>query len=288
MKNTKHKKNQKDNMSFTGNTFESIVHQIKTGDYKNVIVMCGAGLSTSAGIPDYRTAGTGMYDNIDEYFDKDDLDKSPQNITNIRYFEENPMPFTRLVKKFMSKQYHPTKAHKFIKTIQDLGVLTRCYTQNIDGLELKAGVSIDKLVQAHGSLRNPSCTKCHRTFPSNKLYRKMVKNGIAPKCSDHKCHGFVKPDIVMFGEPLPSRFFELTKDDFQKCDVLIILGTSLKVMPFALLANTPSTTCRIMVNMDESARFTNNGVRPFIGQNDVFIEQTCDEFADQFETALRE
>lgn len=267
-------------MSFTGNTLESVVHQLKTGDYKNVIVMCGAGLSTSAGIPDYRSAGTGMYDNISEYFTPEDRDKTPQNITNIEYFRQNPMPFTRLVKKFTSKQYRPTRAHYFIKQLEDAGMLTRCYTQNIDGLELVAGVSEDKLVQAHGSLRNPSCVKCGKPYPYE-LYYQMVKNDIAPKCRHHMCRGFVKPDIVMFGEQLPARFHKLRQEDFQCCDVLIILGTSLKVMPFAFLANTSQNMCRVMVNMDSETIYNSN-VRQFTGANDVFLEMSCDEFAEKF------
>ena len=115
--------------------------------------MAGAGLSVHSGIPDFRTPGTGIYDNLKKY----NL-PYPEAIFDISYFRYVPEPFYTWAREFFPGiNYHPNRAHNFIKALEDQGKLLRFFTQNIDGLELLAGISQDKLVFAHGSFTGAAC-----------------------------------------------------------------------------------------------------------------------------------
>ena len=120
-----------------------------------VIVMTGAGLSTPSGIPDFRTPGSGIYDNLQKY----NL-PYPEAIFDIDYFRSKPEPFYAWAKEFFPTgyKYKPNEGHHFIKTLNEKEKLLRLFTQNIDGLELLAGLPMEKMVFAHGSFSSASCT----------------------------------------------------------------------------------------------------------------------------------
>lgn len=113
---------------------------------EKVIVMVGAGLSTAAGIPDFRTPGTGLYYQLEKY----EL-PSPQAIFSIDYFRARPEPFHLLAREMWPGNFAPTEAHAFLRLLAEKGKLLRVYTQNIDGLERLAGVPPDRLVECHGT-----------------------------------------------------------------------------------------------------------------------------------------
>ena len=108
---------------------------------QNVVVLCGAGISTSAGIPDFRTPGTGVYDNVQEYLDKHHVENAME-LFSYKLFQEDPVPFYSLCKdvKYPAETAKPTLAHYFIRLLSDKGVLLRNYTQNIDMLQSKTGM----------------------------------------------------------------------------------------------------------------------------------------------------
>ncbi|CAK0894708.1 unnamed protein product [Prorocentrum cordatum] len=101
----------------------------------SVVVVCGAGISVSAGIPDFRSKGTGLYDNLQKY----NL-PSPQAVFTLDFFQQDPLPFFHLAREIYPGKYAPTSAHAFLRLLQEKRVLRRCYTQNIDTLERMAGV----------------------------------------------------------------------------------------------------------------------------------------------------
>ena len=117
-----------------------------------VVVMAGAGISVSAGIPDFRTPGTGLYDNLQKY----DL-PSPQSIFELSYFREKPDAFYRLCAELWPDNFAPTPTHHFLKELHARGLLKRCFTQNIDSLEKIAQLPVDKIVAAHGNFDRCSC-----------------------------------------------------------------------------------------------------------------------------------
>ena len=120
----------------------------------NILVMTGAGLSTPSGIPDFRSPGTGIYDNLQKF-----RLPYPEAIFDIRYFQQNPEPFFTWAKEFFPTgiKYQPNEGHKFLKKVHDRQKLLRLFTQNIDGLELLAGLPQDKMVFAHGTFSSASC-----------------------------------------------------------------------------------------------------------------------------------
>ncbi|KAJ2684907.1 NAD-dependent protein deacetylase sirtuin-2 [Coemansia spiralis] len=206
---------------------EAIADMVVTGKAKNVIVMAGAGISTDAGIPDFRSPGTGLYDNLQKF----NL-PHPEAIFSIDYFRRNPKPFYVLAKELYPGQYVPTQSHFFVKLLEQKGLLLRHYTQNIDCLERAAGIDPELIVEAHGSFHTAHCIgrKCRQEYSQAWVKEHIFRDEI-PRCSS--CDSLVKPDITFFGEGLPSRFFELLVEDFAKCDLLIVMGTSLLVQPFA-------------------------------------------------------
>ena len=105
---------------------EEVCRRLKDGQYKQIIVMTGAGISVSAGIPDFRSPGTGFYDKLD--LAKFDL-PSPQSVFELDYFRQNPRPFYAVAKELYPGKYRPTHTHYFIKLLASKGLLLRCYTQ---------------------------------------------------------------------------------------------------------------------------------------------------------------
>ena len=139
---------------------DGIVNYIQEKKVKNIIVMTGAGISTSAGIPDFRSKTFGLYDRLKEY----NL-PFPEAIFSIKYFLEKPEAFYAVAKELFGgdKQFEPTPAHHFIRLLNDKGILLRHYTQNVDELETAAGVDAEKNVHAHGTIQTSTCLECKKT-----------------------------------------------------------------------------------------------------------------------------
>ncbi|KAJ1725900.1 NAD-dependent protein deacetylase sirtuin-2 [Coemansia biformis] len=218
---------------------------IRSGAAKNIIVMAGAGISTSAGIPDFRSPGTGLYANLQKY-----RLPYPEAIFTIDYFRKQPRPFYVLAKELYPGQFVPTACHFFVQLLAQRGLLLRHYTQNIDCLEREAGVEPGLIVEAHGSFHEAHCigSGCGKGFPQDWL-REHIFDDRTPRCDE--CGSLVKPDITFFGEGLPVRFFELIEDDFAACDLLIVMGTSLQVQPFAsLVGNVGGSVPRLLINRE--------------------------------------
>jgi len=116
-------------------TRDDLINGLRNKTFKKIVFLTGAGISVSAGIPDFRTPGTGLYSQMAKY----NLPQ-PEAIFHIDYFKTNPEPFYLLTKESFKPDIKPVISHKFIKKIHDEGMLSRAITQNIDGLELDAGL----------------------------------------------------------------------------------------------------------------------------------------------------
>lgn len=258
--------------------FERLARQLKNNNFKKIVVLTGAGVSVSAGIPDFRTPGTGLYDNLQKY----NL-PYPEAVFDLNFYKRNQQPFLRLAKELWpvdGGDVSPTITHCFVKLLEEKGYLLRCYTQNIDGLEVLAGVSPEKVMECHGHFRSASCVRCHSPFDAiefrdmiTSVDHQSVQNVQAPRCKIKKCKGLVKPDIVFFGEGLPNRFFTLMGGgDLDDCDLLIVMGTSLMVHPVAAIPDYVSSTCpRLLVNRELVGSFNPKGGR------DIFMAGDCDD-----------
>lgn len=227
-------------------SLSGIAEYMKSDKCKNVIAMVGAGISTSAGIPDFRSPGIGLYSNLEKY----NL-PAPDSMFEINFFKENPEPFYHLAKELFPGKFKPTPCHYFFQLLHEKGYLLRMYTQNIDTLERIAGVPGEKLVEAHGTFFTSHCINrtCKKAFSLEWMKEKIFKDEI-PRCD--LCKTLIKPDIIFFGEQLPLRFFSCAKEDFRKCDLLIIVGTSLTVQPFAgLIDDVKPSTPRLLINKEK-------------------------------------
>lgn len=245
---------------------------------QRILILTGAGISVSCGIPDFRSRD-GLYaslKNRGEY----DLD-DPQQMFDIQYFRENPFVFYSFASQIYPSNFVPSPCHRFIKEVEVRGKLLRNYTQNIDTLETLAGVK--KVLQCHGSFATASCLQCRRRVPGSEIesdiFRQKVPlcsicngNNAGPlppkgKKSIKKAKGqwdsdvedesdgpeyppgIMKPDITFFGEKLTDNFDKSLAEDRFKVDLLLVIGTSLKVSPVAeILSHLPHSIPQILIN----------------------------------------
>jgi len=270
---------------------EGIARYIAEKGCQRIVIMCGAGISTSAGIPDFRTPGTGLYDNLKKY----DLPR-PESIFELKYFRDRPGAFYELAKEMWPGNFEPTPAHYFIRLLEAKGILLRCYSQNIDSLEVQAGVPRQRLIAAHG---NFDAAHVIDTDPEVKVPIEELKAAIDQgeagwQALREKKGNLVKPTIVFFGEGLPERFFELHSQDLKQCDLLIVMGTSLVVHPFASLVGLAAAGApRILLNRDEAGTcdsldlgFRFHKTEPDQNWRDVWYKGDCDTGARALATAL--
>lgn len=224
---------------------------------RSVVVIAGAGLSVAAGIPDFRTPGTGLYSRLSEL-----SLPYPEAVFELRFFARRPEPFFRLARSLWPGRFAPTRAHHFLALLARRGVLRRLYTQNIDTLERAAGVPPQLLVEAHGSFASATCRQCGAGYDQRWLAAALglpppdppgsgAAGGgghpppgagdddaaddavVIPRCARPACGGVVKPDIVFFGEDLPDAFHDNWRADMAAADCVLVLGTSLQVHPVA-------------------------------------------------------
>lgn len=233
-----------------------------------IVFFVGAGISTNCGIPDFRSPETGLYSNLQKL----NL-PYPEAVFDIEYFRKKPKAFYTLADELFPGKFAPSKFHYFMKLCDDKGLLKRCYTQNIDTLERIAGVSDEKVLEAHGSFSANHCIECNHEMSKEKL-REYMDNNEIPTCAE--CKGYVKPDIVFFGEALPEKLWQYWDEDIDNVDVAIVAGTSLAVYPFASLpSEVGKKSIRVLINRDVCGDFEKNP-----RNNDIILQDDCDSIAE--------
>lgn len=258
-------------------TRSELISGLKSKRFNKVLVVSGAGISRAAGIPDFRSPD-GLYATLRTY----GVDvPTPTAVFSLDYFKLNPTPFYVLAKQLFyagGESPQPTIAHRFQRELEQRGMLRRVYTQNIDGLEFKAGMSPESVVQCHGGVESAHCISCHAEVSVEVVSTAMAASSpgdvVVPKCPH--CGKTVKPDIVLFGEALPKQFHDMLDVDFHRrsgaaadaepeADLIIVLGTSLKVQPVSMLPDLfPRHVPRVLVNMKT--------VGSFDPSRDLFLE----------------
>ncbi|KAI9501043.1 DHS-like NAD/FAD-binding domain-containing protein [Coemansia spiralis] len=236
------------------NTVDDVVALLKNS--KRIMVLTGAGVSVSCGIPDFRSP-TGIYTRLNEEFGLDD----PQQMFDIEYFREMPELFYSFAKDLYPGNFQPAPSHAFVKLLEEHGKLLRNYTQNIDTLEHVQGIK--NVLNCHGSFATATCIKCGYKCSGKELEEDIMAKRIAycPKCNDHPhkkqdddgdygaIRGIMKPDITFFGEKLPDQFDEALTIDREQVDLLLVMGSSLKVAPVSdIMGNLPHTVPQIVIN----------------------------------------
>ncbi|QKX58424.1 uncharacterized protein TRUGW13939_05546 [Talaromyces rugulosus] len=246
-------------------SIEKIAAHIKNGSIKKIVVIAGAGTSTSGGYPDFRTPNTGIYAKIA----KMKLLPYPEAIFSAHYFKHTPEPFFAFLRGVMQLNFRPTITHAFIALLQRMGVLEMVFTQNIDGLERAAGIPDEKVMAVHGQFGTQRCILC-KTAWSTERFEGVVKSGRVPRCDNADCNGPIKPDTVMFGEPLSPKYDE-SADILKIADLVLVIGTSLKVHPVASLPSLAAPSVpRVLINREAAGDL---GSRP----DDVLLLSDCDK-----------
>jgi NAD-dependent deacetylase len=182
------------------------------------VALTGAGISVPSGIPDFRSPGTGLWENVD-----------PMEVAHINVFLQDPERFWSYYRpRFgMLADKEPNGAHHALAELEARGMLEAVVTQNIDTLHRKAGSR--KVVEVHGTIETGSCWDCKAGYPVEELAGMFDQRGVA-RCT---CGGAVKPDVVLFGEMLPEQAMENAHALCAGADLLLCVGTSLEVYPVA-------------------------------------------------------
>ncbi|WBW70755.1 histone deacetylase, Sirtuin family, NAD-dependent Sir2 [Schizosaccharomyces osmophilus] len=284
------------------NTIDDVVKQLHKA--KNVVVLVGAGISTSLGILDFRS-DNGFYARLAQHGLSE-----PSEMFDIHTFREEPGIFYTFAKELLPETHHYSPSHAFIRLLEQKNKLSTLFTQNIDNLERETGLSEEKVVQCHGSFATATCIQCKHKVEGSLLYddirnqrlsyctecnkppvkkRKLtsasdrafsdVYNGENEKEEEEEDipqAGVMKPDITFFGEALPDQFFEkVGSGDLEKTDLLICIGTSLKVAPVSeLISLVPASTPQIYISRTpvRHTQFDVNFISPFC---DWVIVELC-------------
>lgn len=261
---------------------------------QNVVVLSGAGVSVSCGIPDFRSTG-GVYDTVLNRYGLSD----PQAIFDLTEFRLDPTLFYSFAKDIMpSESIKPSLTHYFIAELDRRGKLLRNYSQNIDGLEHRAGITPGRVVLCHGSFLTATCmlASCRKQVCGSSISTD-VKSGKVPMCQScdeksgkkgaasddseddddgNEWSSVLKPDIVFFGENLPKSVSDNLTKDAPVADLVLVLGTSLQVAPVSRIPQQfADSVPRLLVN------------RELVGYNfDVELLGNCDGVVAELCTKL--
>lgn len=186
----------------------------------SIVILTGAGVSTASGIPDFRsTDGRWTADHSREFY------------TSREYFLTEPEDFWLKYKEIfrikLLKDYQPNKVHTFLSNLETLGKKVSIVTQNVDGLHSLAGNEQD-VIEYHGNLNTATCPKCGKKYDLPFIMKEDV-----PVCIERGCHTILKPDIVLYGDPITKH--SEAERAIELSELMLVLGTSLLVTPFSLL-----------------------------------------------------
>jgi len=279
---------------------------------KKILVLTGAGISVSCGIPDFRSRN-GLYAKL--AVDFPEL-PDPQSMFCLKFFKSDPRPFFRFAKEIFPGNFAPSPSHNFIAQLEKNNKMKRLYSQNIDGLEKQAG--IEKVIQCHGHFYTAHClnNNCRTEYQISDLKKRIFESKVPhcdklifkstnmeeeafheeilklppgdPKIEEIRtkfyqkekepCNAVIKPDIVFFGESLPSHFHRHMAMDQDDVDLLIVMGSSLKVgpvndIPDAIDENVP----RILINREPL---------PHMPEFESELLGNCDEIVEYISSKL--
>lgn len=187
---------------------------------KHAVALTGAGISTPSGIPDFRSPGSGLWEQSDS-----------MSVASFWGFVEHPQGFYDWVKPLSQKMMvaQPNPAHGALAELEAMGRIHAIITQNIDNLHQRAGSK--RVLEVHGHMREATCIRCYHMAPAQPLLEKFIADGTMPTCE--VCGGVMKPNVVLFGEMLPVSVMYEAEQESKTCDVMLVAGSSLEVAPAA-------------------------------------------------------
>jgi len=198
------------------------------------VVFTGAGMSTEAGLPDFRSASTGMWNDI-----------NPLELASTQALKQNRQAFIDFYRYRVDglRQCKPHAGHYILADWESKKMIKSIITQNVDGFHHTAGNS--QVSELHGTLRTCHCNHCGERYPIDRFMSEDLT------C---ECGGFIRPSVVLFGESLPADAFDQAELEAQKADLFIVMGSSLTVSPanlFPMIAKQHGAKL-VIINMDET------------------------------------
>jgi NAD-dependent deacetylase len=189
---------------------------------RKAVAFTGAGISVPSGIPDFRSASTGLWNRF-----------NPMEVASLTAFRRRPEAFYQWLDPLARQMLEavPNAAHRALVELQTAGFVQTIITQNIDGLFQKAG-ALD-VIELHGNMDRMICPRCHEVFNSRDFQVSWLDEHRLPRCG--KCGDLLKPDIILYEEMLPADAWEQAEEACELAELILVTGTSLEVMPAATL-----------------------------------------------------
>ncbi len=186
------------------------------------VAFTGAGISTPSGIPDFRSANTGLW-----------MKNDPMEVASLSAFRRRPEVFFNWLRPLARGilQAKPNPAHYGLAHLENAGRLKAIITQNIDGLHQKAGAR--NVIEVHGSVARMECLKCGESYPAEQFAGEFMVEGKIPRCA--RCDAILKPSITLFEEMLPQKAWNQAENACRRADLILVVGSSLEVTPAAYL-----------------------------------------------------
>lgn len=187
---------------------------------KHAVILTGAGLSTPSGIPDFRSTGSGLWSR-DE----------PMEVASLNTFRTHPEDFFSWFRPLASQIFYaqPNPAHLALAELEAHGFVKSVITQNVDLLHQKAGSKT--VIEMHGTMKSLTCSQCYHQVLAEPYLVPFVERGEIPHCP--KCGQILKPDVILFGEQLPQAGWSAAQREARQCDLMLVAGSSLEVLPVA-------------------------------------------------------
>ncbi len=195
--------------------------QAAIGAAQRIVAFTGAGISTESGIPDFRSPG-GIWTRYKPiYFDD--------------FMSSDEMRRESWRRKFATDETmlgaEPNAGHRALAKLVEQGRMTAIITQNVDGLHQRSGVPDSKVIELHGNATYASCLDCGHRHELEPIKKAFLGSGKLPLCA--KCEGIVKTATISFGQAMPEIQMARAQDETMRCDLFIVLGSSLVVYPAA-------------------------------------------------------
>jgi len=199
---------------------EAAARLIRSTD--NGVVLTGAGISTPSGIPDFRSPGSGLWSRYD-----------PMEVASLSAFRYQPEKFLEWFHPLAKKIFLalPNPAHHALAILEKAGFLHTIITQNIDGLHQRAGSR--QVLEVHGTFETLICIGCYQTYPVEIFISSYIDNNEPPRCLS--CAQILKPDVILFEEQLPKQTWLKALKACHECNIILVAGSSLEVIPVATL-----------------------------------------------------
>ena len=240
---------------------EELAKEIKKG---RVVALTGAGISSNAGLPTFR-GNNGLWTYID-----------PEKFT-MEFFRKNPEEWWSIAKDLFLPFFNarPTRAHYALAELESKGFLEAIITQNIDGLHQMAGSK--NVIEIHGNVNKLKCILCNEYYPL-KDYIEEIKKGGLPRCP--RCGSILKTGAVLFGEQIPRNEYLLSIYYSSRCNLMLVIGTSLEVEPAATLPKYARENGAKII-------YINKDVSEIVGKEMEYLQGDSDEILEEIVKAIK-